>query len=188
MQSKFNLKKWQSNVPVLIIALTLMGCKSIPDPRSMPNGDYGGSFRHIPYAAATPIRDLNIGIKPIPRQLEVLQNPYGTDTHTSCEAILKETKDLEVSIDKNYRRLYGPNYNKKTRAGNLGEASSQVVRAASTSLLPYRGIIRYASGAYHRNKAGLEADRRGRERLGFLIATGQARSCPGFKPPAGSNR
>lgn len=166
----------------LAAGLCLSACANVPNPVTMPNGNYGNSVKHLPYAATTPVRDLNIGIKPIPRQLILLQNPYGTDTHTSCAAMLKEAQDLEKAIKLNRLRLNGPDYDRRTRAGNVGEAAHEIIRSTAASVIPYRGIVRYASGAYRRQKDGEEADKRGRERLSFLIGVGTSRKCPGFQP------
>lgn len=167
----------------ILAGLCLCSCASVPNPAAMPNGNYSNSVKHIPYAATAPIRDLNIGIKPVPRQLALLQNPYGTDTTTSCTAILRETRDIQKAIKLNERRLNGPHYDRKTRAGNIGEAAHEIIESAATSIIPYRGIVRYASGAYRRQQEGQDADKRGRERLSFLIGVGVSRKCPGFYTP-----
>ncbi len=179
--ANFKLAKYVVLTAVLSSNLCLMGCANIPNPVTMPNGDYNETVKYLPHAATTPVRDLNIGIKSIPRQLELLQNPYGTDTTTSCAAILKEARDLEKALKENHKRINGPDYDHDTRAGYIGEAAHDVVSAAAASVIPYRGIVRYASGAQQREKEGIEADRKGRQRLGFLVGTGAARNCPGFQ-------
>lgn len=154
----------------------------MPNPVSLEGGDYRDAVRALPYAATTPFRDLNIGVKPIPPQLATLQNPYGTDTHRSCALILREAQDLVAALEANERIVQGPDYNMNTRAGYVAQATEGAVTTAATTFIPFRGPIRYVSGAKKREKLSQEADRRGRERLGFLIGVGSASNCPGFYP------
>lgn len=146
----------------------------------MPGGDYSRVRSGIPHAAKTPLRDLNLGIAPMPYQLETLQNPYGTDTHISCAVILREAQDLKTALRRNQTILSGPRIERGTRAGYLTRATTQTVRTATTTFIPFRGEIQYLSGAKRRIREAEEADRRGRERLGFLIGVGSANNCPGF--------
>lgn len=166
--------------------MALSACHTIPDyvPDYIPReaGDFQDTVNHIPYAITAPARDLNIGVKPIPRQLAVLQNPYGTDRSQSCTAIRKEIKDLRAALEENLKRMNGPEFNNRTVAGNIGEATHEAVRSATVSIIPYRGAVRYLSGAYRREKDGMNADKLGRQRLGFLMGVGAAKRCPGFRP------
>lgn len=161
----------------------LGGCLTLPNPIVMPDGNYLDAFRAVPYAATTPLRDLNIGIPAVPHQLSTLQNPYGTDTHTSCMILLREAQDLRVALNSNYEILDGPQYDLNTRAGYVAKATEGAVTTAATTFIPFRGQIRTLSGAKRRIKRSEEADRRGRERLGFLIGVGSANRCPGFLIP-----
>ncbi len=179
----FSITKKALTLALSVSVFGIAGCASIndiPNPVTMPNGDYGETVRYLPHAATTPIRDLNIGVSKVPRQLKLLQNPYGTDTITNCASIKKEMSDLQQALQINHKDLNGPDFDHDTRAGYTGEAAHDLVTAAATSIVPYRGIIRYASGATRREKQGISADRRGRQRLGFLIGVGAAKRCPGF--------
>ena len=162
------------------VIVTLSACKSVPDLRKLPDGDYSQSFRSMPYSAATPLRDLNIGAGRIPQQLKALQNPYGTDTQYSCSAILGELRALDAALQANRTNNPGTLHKRDTRAGNFGNAIDATTKTLAASLIPLRGVVRFASGASYRDKKALEADRRGRERMGFLIGVGSANGCPGF--------
>lgn len=161
--------------------VSMAACQSVPDVRHMPNGEYSAATRHVTYAAASPMRDLNIKRKAIPGQLAALQNPYGTDTHQSCAAILSEARAIDTALKINQPDNPGTLHRRDTRAGNMGNAIDATTKTLATSLIPFRGVVRFASGATYRDKQALEADRRGRERLGFLIGVGSANRCPGFK-------
>ncbi|WP_371397149.1 hypothetical protein [Fretibacter rubidus] len=173
-----NLARVLGLMPVL---LAVGACHSVPKLPTMPDSEYKQSIRNVPYAAATPMRDLNIGTKRIPDQLATLQNPYGTDTHRSCAAILAEVRALDEALQRNQRSNPGTIHRRDTRAGNVGNALDVGTKAVATSLIPFRGVVRFASGATYRDKKALEADKRGRERMGFLIGVGSANGCPGFK-------
>ena len=164
-------------------SLTLGGCLALPNPIVMPNGDYLDAARAVPYAAKAPLRDLNIGVAPLPHQLATLQNPYGTDTHTSCVILLREAQDLQLALMENVEVISGPKYDLNTRAGYVAKATEEAVSTAATTFIPFRGPIRTLSGAKRRVKLSQEADRRGRERLGFLVGVGSANRCPGFYVP-----
>ena len=182
----FNKKLMAGFCGALFFGVNLSACQTasgyIPDYIPREAGDYQDTVKHIPYAISAPVRDLNIGVKPIPRQLAVLQNPYGTDRSQSCTAIRKEIQDLRVALKLNLERMDGPDFDNKTVAGNVGEAAHEAVRSAAVSVIPYRGAVRYLSGAYRREKDGINADKLGRQRLGFLMGVGAAKRCPGFRP------
>lgn len=161
----------------------LSACQTLPDIKDMPDGQYGQSLRHIPDVAATPLYDLNIGRKAMPERLARLQNPYGTDTVPSCTAITHELRALHTALALNQPKSAGSRHSRQTRAGHVGNAADVTTKALATSLIPFRGVVRLASGATYRDKAATEADRKGRERVGFLMGLGSANRCPGFRPP-----
>lgn len=161
--------------------LALLGaCKSVPNPIDMPNGNYKASVKHVPYVAATPLRDLNITPERVPNRLANLQNPYGTDTHTSCSAVLAEARAIETAIRENGTKTTGVMHQGETRAAYVGNAADVTTKVIATSLIPFRGAVRYFSGATKHDSQKRAADQRARERLGFLVGVGSANACPGF--------
>lgn len=173
--------RFSATFTIAATVMTLLpACKSVPDLRQLPNGEYSQTLRTMPYSVAAPMRDLNIGTKRIPEQLQALQNPYGTDTQKSCAAILGELRALDRALNTNHTNNPGTLHRRDTRAGNFGNAIDATTKTLATSLIPFRGVVRFASGASYRDKQALEADRRGRERMGFLIGVGSANRCPGF--------
>ncbi len=165
---------------LLLAVMAMSACANVPDLRKLPDGSYKHAWRNVPYAATAPIRDFNIGKRDVPEQLATLQNPYGTDTQVSCRAVYSEMRALEQALGRNSPTAIGTLHRTDTRAGNLGNAADATTKAISTSLVPFRGLVRFATGATYKDKAVLEADRRGRERIGFLIGVGSANRCPGF--------
>lgn len=158
-------------------------CKTTSKVREMPDGDYRSSMSNVPYAAATPLRDLNIaGQKTVPR-LAALQNPYGTDTYNTCQELLEESQAIEGALILNQKKSLGTMHTGSTKAGNVGNTADVATKTLATSIIPFRSVVRYVSGASRRDLEILQADQRGRERLGFLIGVGSANNCPGFDIP-----
>ena len=187
MSVKYKKCSYLISQPVFIAGFILSimsasGCKSVPDLRKLPDGNYRQSLSHLSYAAATPVRDLNIATQAIPSQLQRLQNPYGTDTYKSCSNLKSEINAIQYALHENRGRNPGTLHTRRTRAGNLGNAVDASAKTLTTALIPFRGVVRFASGASYRDKQAQEADRLGRERLGFLIGVGSANNCPGFNP------
>lgn len=168
--------------PILILPVIVgvSGCHHAQKAWNMPTGNYQQVARQLPNAAAAPLRDMNIGIKPTPHQLATLQNPYGTDTHINCSIVLREAQDLQAALIANRRYLSGRHYDRNTKVGALGHFADNAIESAAKSIIPFQSALRYLSGAQKRDKLAREADLRGRERLGFLIGVGAANQCPGF--------
>lgn len=141
------------------------------------------STKELGYSAAAPLRDLNIGTRPVPGQLANLNNPYGTDTQTSCSAIFREAKQISDALSRNNRRYAGTRRDNSTAGGQIGNVADVAVESATTFWIPFRGLIRQISGAAGRERKAIAADARGRERLGFLIGMGTTLRCPGFDLP-----
>jgi hypothetical protein len=158
----------------------LTACKTMPDVRNMPSGKYKTSVKNVPYAAASPIRDLNIKNPDVPEELAKVENPYALPARLSCASLLEEVYELEEAISENSPGTVGSLHANKTRAGNLGNAADATTKAIASSLIPFRGVVRLASGATYKAKRKRKADQLGRERIGFLVGVGSARRCPGF--------
>ena len=177
-----NFSKFQPIFALICVGIfsTLSACKTVPDVRKMPNGKYRQSVKNVPYAAATPMRDLNIKNPDVPEELAAVTNPYDLPTGLNCASLLDEVYALEVSIAENATGTVGSLHEDETRAGNLGNAADVTTKAIASSLIPFRGVVRLASGATYKAKRKRRADQLGRERIGFLVGVGSARRCPSF--------
>ena len=165
---------------LLATLLPLSACKTVPDVRKMPDGEFKKSMKNVPYAAASPIRDLNIRNPDVPEELAAMDNPYDLATDLSCASLLEEVYELEDAITENSPGTVGSLHEDVTRAGNLGNAADATTKALVTSLIPFRGVVRLASGATYKAKRKRKADQLGRERIGFLVGVGSSQKCPGF--------
>lgn len=164
----------------LITIAALSACSTVKEVKQAPGGSVGDIDNNLAYAAAAPLRDLNIGTPDIPEQLKYLQNPYGVDTLTSCADLLAETQSLDNSLEQAENSQVGRLHSNDTRAGKIGNTADSATKSLATSVVPFRGIVRMASGAAKKEKKLEFADNVGRERIGFLIGVGSANRCPGF--------
>jgi len=174
------LKNTSYTAATVSIAIMFSACKTTSDIREMPDGDYRSSVNNVPYAAGTPLRDLNITAPKTNSKLAALQNPYGTDTYNNCQELLEETRDIEAALIANQKKSPGTMHTSTTKAGNAGNTADVATKTLATSIIPFRSVVRYVSGASKRDLEILHADQRGRERLGFLIGVGSANNCSGF--------
>ena len=143
----------------------------------------GEEARQFGYAASTPLRDIGIGNRPVPQDLQRLQNPFGYGQggdRSTCSALYTEVMNLNRSIEANSGRYVGYRRDSSTRAGRFGNARDVGVASAVTSFIPFYPLFRQVTGAAARDQRAEQANNRARLRIGYLV--GQARSyrCPGF--------
>ena len=160
----------KSLLPVL--ALSLAACATP-----------GEEARQFGYAASTPLRDLGIGDRPVPRDLQRLQNPFGYGQYgdrSTCNALYTEVVNLNRSIEANSGRYVGYRRDSSTRAGRFGNARDVGVASAVTSFIPFYPLFRQVTGAAARDQRAEEANNRARLRIGYLVGQARAYRCPGF--------
>ncbi len=154
---------------LLALGLILSGCATANE-----------EVDHFGYAALSAARDFGVGAKPIPNQLQTLENPFGSVPVESCYSWYQEARHLEHALEMNEGRRVGhrrDNSNFKGRFGNLRDVG---VKTVATLFTPYKGILRQISGAAAHEKEAKLADQRARLRLGFLVGQGRANRCQGF--------
>ena len=160
----------KSLLPVL--ALSLAACATP-----------GEEARQFGYAASTPLRDLGIGDRPVPQNLQRLQNPFGYGQYgdrSTCNALYTEVVNLNRSIEANSGRYVGYRRDSSTRAGRFGNARDVGVASAVTSFIPFYPLFRQVTGAAARDQRAEEANNRARLRIGYLVGQARAYRCPGF--------
>ena len=135
---------------------------------------------HFGFAAFSAARDFNVGVQPIPNQMQALQNPYGYGPRPGCEGLWREAQHLGEAISQNEGRRAGYRRDNRTFTGRFGNLRDAGVKSAATFFTPYRGIVRQVTGAAAYEKRATQADQRARTRLGYLVGQGRAYRCPGF--------
>ncbi len=158
-----------SKIAIIIATLSLFGCESAPE-----------EIDHFKYAMLSATRDFNLGTQDIPKQLKDLKNPYGYGADQSCEGMWREIQHLKYAIEVNDNRRVGYRRDNETIAGRFGNLRDEGVKTAATFFTPYRGAVQQVTGAAAFEKRALDANKRARIRLGYLIGQGRAYKCPGF--------
>ncbi|MEM9500902.1 MAG: hypothetical protein AAF941_03545 [Pseudomonadota bacterium] len=119
--------------------------------------------------ARTPLDDLNIDSDEIPEILVVAaQAPYAQDGLTSCNAIVSEIAALDQVLGADYD-LVGES--------DTGLTEGKVAQSVVGSFIPFRGLIREASGAAGDARKLRAAVTAGMVRRGFLKGIGLERGC-----------
>ena len=120
--------------------------------------------------ASQPVQDLNLKTKHIPEVLErATGDPYAVRTLRNCRAINGAIAALTVEL--------GPDFNSPEESGARKISGTKVAKSIVQSLIPFRGVIREASGAAgaaRRYEAAVDA---GIARRGFLRGVARSRGC-----------
>ncbi len=135
-------------------------------------------------AALSPLEDVNLKREPIPALLKHLETPYLDAREMSCSALASEIIALDgqlgadwdapdVSTDDESRTQWA--------ADRSADAALDAVSSEARGFIPFRGLVREASGAEAHARRVRKAFRIGAERRAFLKGVGQAKGC---LPPA----
>lgn len=119
--------------------------------------------------AETPLRDLNLKKDGVPPVLEAAaRNPYATEGLASCAAVTAAVRELDS--------LLGPDFDLGEVERN-GTTPGKVAESIVGSLIPFRGLIREATGAASAERQLQVAIFAGATRRGFLKGLGVQRGC-----------
>lgn len=119
-----------------------------------------------------PVRDVGAEKIKVPPVLEkAVQDTYGLGGVNACDELAAAIAELNAVLGPDYTT---PRSKKENRAGKFAEAGGQMVVNA---IIPFRGLVREATGAapaQRRLNAALDA---GLARRGFLRGVHEARNC-----------
>ena len=136
-------------------------------------------------AALSPLEDFNLRKKPIPERLRGLDTPYfEAATTLSCADIAAEIEALSSDVGRDWDTPASDDGDRdiaewaadRSASATLGAVSSQ-----ARGFIPFRGLVREATGAEAHAAKVQKAFRIGAERRAFLKGVGLAKGCP---PPA----
>ncbi len=134
-------------------------------------------------AALSPLEDLNLRRKDIPRNLAVLTTPYGLPASLNCDEISALVRDLNASLGEDWDTITVQP--ERTRSERIADGTSSATLGAVASeargLIPFRGVVRTVTGARHYASRRDKAYALGAQRRAFLKGMGLAKGCP---PPA----
>jgi hypothetical protein len=150
----------------LIAALALGWGAAAPLPLAaqvMPEPD-------VKEVAKTPLRDLNIDARDIPEVLQAaVRDPYAIGGLTKCSAVVQAIADLDMVLGADYD-IAVDDGEKRLSQGRIGQS---VVGA----LIPFRGVVREATGAAEAERNLNAAYTAGMARRSFLKGWGLGRGC-----------
>jgi hypothetical protein len=165
-------------------ALALAACNSAPKPKSDSGIDRAVSKTQagVGDAALTPLNDLNLRREPIPPRLEAIRSPYELIKKRDCIGIGAEVGELTAILGADVDVAQGPGDTLQQKTGD-GAATLALngVKDAVTGFIPYRSLVRIASGASEHERELRAAYERGVQRRAYLKGVGLALGCA---PPA----
>ncbi|MFN3912486.1 hypothetical protein [Hyphomonas sp.] len=178
-----------------LLVLALAGCASRDKPaESKPEGSLAENVgaaadstvsqtqAGFADAALSPLEDLNLRRDQIPPLLAAMKNPYDLPADLSCEQISAMISELGGVLGPDWdtprpdERL-----NTEKLADEASDAALGAVESGVTGWIPYRGLLREATGAAAHQRKYNQAYRIGAQRRTYLKGYGLAMGC---EPPA----
>ncbi|ESQ76461.1 hypothetical protein ABAC402_05005 [Asticcacaulis sp. AC402] len=145
---------------------------------SEKNNDWGDAF-------TAPLEDFNLKRQDIPEILRsAVLKPYDLTGMDTCEAIASQVVQLDALLGRDFDEPPPP---KDTRSNSekgkafANEQAVGAVRGAARGIVPFRGAIRYLSGADKHQKQMDNAIQAGKVRRAYLKGVGMNKNCA---PPA----
>lgn len=139
----------------------------------------------LPDAAMSPLEDLNLKRDPIPPVLAAIKNPYDLPEDISCTQITLMLAELDAALGPDWDT---ENPDERLTTEKLADSASKLaldsVASTASGLIPFRSLVRTASGASAYQKKYNLAFKVGAQRRAYLKGIGLARDCP---PPARPN-
>ncbi len=168
----------------VLSVLTLAACASSP-----PEGPGGveravsGTQDGFGDAVMTPFSDLNLRRAPIPPKLAAIVSPYEPIPDQTCIGIATEVAELTHILGPDIDAPddgSDPSLSQRAGEGAADLALDQVASAV-TGFIPYRSVLREASGASAHERRIREVYDRGAQRRAYLKGIGASKGCA---PPA----
>ena len=121
-------------------------------------------------AVLTPLSDINLRQSEIPYLLESMENPYLMPADSSCHKLMVEIDKLTQLLGNDVDSVDGSK-------GSMGQTALNAVSSTVGGLIPFRSLIRQASGAAKYDKAVEKSYRKGVARRGYLKGIAAAKKC-----------
>ena len=140
----------------------------------------GSRDQTVQEAVSTPIEDLNLKKVPIPEVLNrAVTNPYDLRSMDRCPSISAEVVRLDAALGPDSDAP--PPADTRTLNEKRGNTATKVLKVGVEAVTPYRGIVRWATGASAYEKKVQTAVQAGFSRRGFLKGMALKMNC---YPPA----
>ncbi|HEX5005847.1 MAG TPA: hypothetical protein VFV70_01965 [Hyphomonadaceae bacterium] len=133
-------------------------------------------------AAMAPLTDFNLRRTQIPTKLEAIISPYEPLPVASCATIAGEVNELTTILGADSDAPPPPQASINQRAGEgAADLALSGVASATTDFIPFRSIVREATGASAHERRLRAAYERGVTRRAYLKGVGAQMGCA---PPA----
>lgn len=120
--------------------------------------------------AKTPLRDLNIDARDIPEVLQAaVRDPYATAGMGRCNALVSAIAELDMVL--------GADYDIAEETGDKRISEGRIGQSVVGSIIPFRGLVREATGAASADRELRAAYTAGMVRRSFLKGWGLGRGC-----------
>lgn len=120
--------------------------------------------------AKTPLRDLNIDARDIPEVLKsAVREPYATAGMGRCDALVSAIAELDMVL--------GADYDIAEEDGGKRISEGRIGQSVVGSIIPFRGLVREATGAAEADRNLRAAYTAGMVRRAFLKGWGLGRGC-----------
>jgi len=158
---------------VTLLSLTLIGCTTNADaPGASSAGD------DLTNAVLTPLEDFNLRRTEVPPVLASMDSPYALDADLTCGEIAAAIADLDTVLGPDWD---APAPTKQLRSEMLthqaSEAAMGAVESGATGWIPFRGLLRKATGADSHETRYNRAFNIGAQRRAYLKGYGLAKDC-----------
>jgi hypothetical protein len=166
----------------LAAALAMAGCASKPKADSGLSRAVNKTSEGIDDAALAPLSDLNLRRVEIPARLQALLSPYEPLSAKTCASIGFEVGELTKILGPDSDAPLPPQATLGQRAGEgAADLALDGVASAATDFIPFRSVVREATGASAHERRLRAAYERGVARRAYLKGVGASLGCA---PPA----
>jgi hypothetical protein len=126
-------------------------------------------------ALKQPLNDLNLLQSEVPSVLQdARSSPYTRPAEGACDMLISEVQKLDAML--------GPDLDLETIEASFKQKASgkalDLMREGASSVIPYRGAVRFVSGAQKHDRVVAEARRGGEIRRAYLKGVGESMGCP----------
>ena len=160
-------------------ALLLAGCSTTEDTGAAAGRAIETTGGGLTNAALSPLEDLNLRKEDIPPILANLDWPYEPPNPASCEQIEREVIDLSSVLGPDVD--FPPPEDERSRvdwvADEGADAALDFVASEARGFIPFRGLVREATGANDHAARVMRAFRMGQARRAFLKGVGASLKC-----------
>jgi hypothetical protein len=166
----------------LAAALALAGCASKPKTDSGLSRAVNKTSQGIDDAALAPLTDFNLRRVEIPARLEALRSPYEPLAAKTCASVGSDVDELTKILGPDFDAPLPPQATLGQRAGEgAADLALGGVASAATDFIPFRSVVREATGASAHERRLRAAYERGVARRAYLKGIGASLGCA---PPA----